>query len=43
LHSFQIAFWVAAGMAGAGLVCACFMRPFNRRTGTSDAADLALT
>ncbi len=26
LHSFEVAFWVAALMAGAGLVCACFMR-----------------
>jgi MFS family permease len=26
LHSFQVAFWVAALMAGAGLVCACFTR-----------------
>ena len=43
LHSFQAAFWVAAFMAGAGLVCACFMRPFNRRAGTSDPAGLALT
>ncbi len=43
LHSFQIAFWVAALMAGAGLVCACFVRRFNRSVGASDAADLALS
>lgn len=30
LHSFQVAFWVAALMAGAGLVCACFTRTVRR-------------
>jgi MFS family permease len=30
LHSFRIAFWVAALMAGVGLLCACFMRPLRR-------------
>jgi MFS family permease len=30
LHSFQIGFWVAAVMAGAGVVCAVFMRPLVR-------------
>jgi MFS family permease len=30
LHSFQVAFWVGALMAGAGLVCACFTRTVRR-------------
>jgi len=30
LHSFQIAFWVAAAMAGASVLCASFMRPMVR-------------
>jgi MFS family permease len=37
LHSFQIAFWVAALMAGAGLVCACFMRTLKRGAGAGAA------
>jgi MFS family permease len=37
LHSFQIGFWVAAIMAGAGVVCACFMRPLLRGTRSSAA------
>jgi MFS family permease len=38
LHSFQIAFWVAALMAGAGLVCACFMRTLKRGEAGAGAA-----
>jgi MFS family permease len=30
LHSFSVAFWVAAIMAGLGVVCGCFMRPLQR-------------
>jgi MFS family permease len=30
LHSFQIGFWVASFLAGAGVVCAFFMRPLAR-------------
>jgi MFS family permease len=30
LHSFQVAFWVGALMAGAGLVCAFFTRTVRR-------------
>jgi MFS family permease len=30
LHTFQVGFWVASVLAGAGLVCATFMRPLAR-------------
>jgi MFS family permease len=30
LHSFQVGFWVASVLAGAGVVCASFMRPLAR-------------
>ena len=30
LHSFQVGFWVAALVAGPGLLCASFMRPLAR-------------
>jgi hypothetical protein len=30
LHGFQVAFWVAAVMAGLGVVCAGFLRPMAR-------------
>jgi MFS family permease len=43
LHSFQVAFWVAALMAGVGLLCACCMRPSRRGAGTPLAAHAALT
>jgi MFS family permease len=43
LHSFQVSFWVAALMAGAGLLCACFMRPLRRGAGIPVASDNALT
>jgi hypothetical protein len=33
LHGFQVAFWVAALMAGAGVLCGCFMRPLVRGGG----------
>jgi MFS family permease len=30
LHSFQVGFWVAALMAGIGVLCGCFTRPLVR-------------
>ncbi len=30
LHGFQVAFWVAALMAGVGVLCGCFTRPMQR-------------
>jgi MFS family permease len=30
LHSFQVGFWVASLLAGAGVICAYFMRPLAR-------------
>jgi MFS family permease len=30
LHSFQIAFWVAAGLAAVAVVCSLFIRPMDR-------------
>jgi MFS family permease len=38
LHSFQIAFWVAAFVAAAGVVCATFMRPLARGAGAVGGA-----
>jgi len=38
LHSFQVAFWVAAGLAGVGLVSACFIRPLVRGARRSEVA-----
>ncbi len=37
LYSFEVAFWVAALMAGAGLVCACFMRTVKGGTKSTGA------
>jgi MFS family permease len=34
LHSFQVAFWVATGVAGLGVVSALFIRPMVRRAST---------
>jgi hypothetical protein len=44
LHSFQIGFWVAALVAGLGVLCAFFMRPLARgpaRAGGSGMVDPA--
>jgi MFS family permease len=41
LHSFQVAFWVAALMAGAGVACAWFMRPLARGARPSGATEIA--
>jgi MFS family permease len=43
LHSFEVGFWVAALLAGAGVVCASFMRPLARgpEAGTADTASAA--
>jgi MFS family permease len=44
LHSFQVGFWVAALVAGVGVLCAFFMRPLARgpaRAGGSGTLDPA--
>jgi hypothetical protein len=41
LHSFQVGFWVAALMAGAGVLCACFMRPMRRGSRAATAPQVA--
>jgi MFS family permease len=41
LHSFQIGFWVAALMAGIGVLCACFTRPLARGTRRAAQAEVA--